>query len=174
MTRSIQTFALCAAAIALANCAGGPKDIRYRPHELRLHGTIWPPNIVAAKPISGVFAVEVDGNSAGLCCWTAPHARFSVAKRSLARELVIGVYIPDVDSFRKHPQTLTVAAPEFRLSKTFNTLSPGFHMVRIPLPKSVQTRTGPQLVALYSKYEYVPSDTRGPRYGVLLLSAYFD
>lgn len=83
------------------------------------------------------------------------------------------MYIPEVDSFRKRPQTLTVAMPEIRQSKTFTTLGPGFHMVRLPLPKHLQTRIGPQTVALESKYEFLPLGTQGPRYGVLLLSAYF-
>jgi hypothetical protein len=139
-----------------------------------LHGTLLPPNILAAKPISGVFAVEVDRNSAGLCCWTAPQARFSVAKRSAAGELVIGVYIPDVASFRRQPQTLTIGVPEVRLSKTVNTLGPGFHMVRLPLPKSLQPRTGPEVVVLHSQFAFQPLGTHGPSYGVLLLSAYFD
>lgn len=162
-------------ATLLALCAcGGPKDARFAPKELAVSGPVWPQETLPGKKTAGIYPIDAHEDSTTLCCWTAPQARVVVRKDRSARNLRVNFYIPNVPLFRSHAQTLTVLFPGYPERKTLAGLRPGFHGFDVNVPATLRNVHKPQLVMLDSAVQFVPLGANGPRYGILLVSIYFE
>lgn len=167
-------FSCIFASLALL-CACGPRDARYSPKGLHIAGSVWPPEIVGAdKHSSGVFPVNATQDSTVLCCWLAPQADFRVRKDRHARYLRVTLYVPDVATFRGHPQAIAITFPGFPARSGTRALKIGFNTLKIPIPPAMRNANGPREVALISRSSYRPLGQAGPTYGVLMTSIYFE
>lgn len=170
-SRFVSVFAV--AALFLVGC-GTPRDARYAPKELKLSGSVLPREIIAdSKETSGIYPLSATDESGAMCCWMAIHARALVAHPSHSRKLIAYVYIPEVKPFQEHAQSLAISLPKVREYKSFAALGPGFHRLVVNTPRLFAV-SAPQIVTFDASVRFVPLGVKGPRYGVLLVSVYFE
>ncbi len=131
------------------------------------------PSRVQSGQYKGLYLLPGESSSAEICCWIASVAILNVKKTHPAKYLRINTYIPDVKAFRTHTQTLRVKIAGMP-ADLVSRLTPGFHDSLLPLSRSVSLAKGPVQLRLSTTIQYVPASSPGaPRYGLLLLSAYF-
>lgn len=179
MRKHTAAFAAPCAILAVALASGcGPRDRAYDPSNFKISGPIVPYGVVtgpSGKPsYRGIYAEDAAKSLS--CCWIAPRASFFVEKRAPAKELVAGIFLPNVPAFAGGAtMTFRIGTPKPSVYRV--AVRAGQQTVRLPLAPAIARAAGRVPVTIESSVDYVPAqrgdgaDTR--RLGAVLLYVYF-
>jgi hypothetical protein len=132
------TFVLLVCLVGIAGCARGAQTTS---------SAVMPAGIVPDASVTGIFP-----SNGETCCWTAPDVRFPVSVAPGQHELVVSVYQPKAGPLVSHDQTVSLIAPDGRVSASRVVRSGTSATLTFPLNDSASRA----LIHLHMSDSFVP------------------